>query len=59
MTPAHSNLIIANWSCLTNLGRVFDFSPDFLSTRQIKACKSKKYNVKIALKILLHISISC
>ena len=31
-----SNLTIAIWSCLINLGRVLDFSPVFLSTRQIR-----------------------
>lgn len=31
--------IIATWSCLTNLGRVFDFSPVFLSTKQMSAYK--------------------
>lgn len=36
--PEHSILIIATWSCFTNLGRVFDFSPVFLSTKQIRAC---------------------
>ena len=32
-----SNLAMAIWSCLMNLGLVFDFSPVFLSTRQIRA----------------------
>ena len=31
-----SNLTIAIWSCLINLGRVLDFSLVFLSTRQIR-----------------------
>ena len=35
--PEHSIRIIATWSCFTNLGRVFDFSPDFLSTKHIRA----------------------
>ena len=30
-------LAMAIWSCLMNLGLVFDFSPVFLSTRQIRA----------------------
>lgn len=37
MTPAHSILMIATWSCLTKRGLVFDFSPVFLSMRHIKA----------------------
>lgn len=37
ITPAHSILIIATWSCFTNLGLVFDFSAVFLSTRQMSA----------------------
>ena len=32
-----SHLAMAIWSCLMNLGLVFDFSPVFLSTRQIRA----------------------
>lgn len=37
INPEHSTRIIATWSCLTNLGRVFDLSPLFLSTRHIRA----------------------
>lgn len=40
--PEHSILIIATWSCLTNLGRDFDLSPVFLSTKQMRACKKNK-----------------
>ena len=32
-----SNLAIAIWSCLINLGLVLDLSPVFLSTRQMRA----------------------
>lgn len=39
MTPAARSLAMHTWSCLTNRGRVLLFSPVFLSTRQIKACR--------------------
>lgn len=39
INPEHSILIIATWSCFTKRGRVLDFSPVFLSTRQIRAWK--------------------
>jgi len=35
--PEHSIRIIATWSCFTNRGRVFDLSPVFLSTKQMRA----------------------
>lgn len=42
ISPEHSILIIATWSCLTNRGRVFDFSPVFLSTKHIRACNRER-----------------
>lgn len=39
ITPAHSILIMATCSCLTNRGLVLLFSPVFLSTRHINAWK--------------------
>lgn len=42
MTPAHSILMIATWSCFTKRGLVFDFSPVFLSTKHMRACKIKE-----------------
>lgn len=55
MTPAHSILMMATWSCFTKRGRVFDFSPVFLSTKQIRACTKT-----VAISLLVNqLNIAC
>lgn len=39
MTPAARSLAMHTCSCFTKRGRILLFSPVFLSTRQIKACR--------------------
>lgn len=47
MVPAVLKRAMHTWSCFTKRGRVLLFSPDFLSTKQIKAYPRKKDEIRI------------